>query len=201
MQFIRYAPPLSAHLALLTPAPSPQNCLVCIELLLNSNALASLQSPSGDSLLTLSSSPLLAANILHVSLCKAITRRDPEEILALVSLGADPNTQCEHNFNYTPLIIAAKLSHLELTRSLLKDFHANPNLTDSHQWSPLMFATIQKSASSAPASQSSTSFQILQLLVEHGSDLEQRNRDGMTAVQLAAFIQHEAFYRFLSAQR
>lgn len=157
--------------------------------MLTSNALSSIHSNSGESIVTLSSSPSLASNILHISLCKAITQRDFDEILSLLALGGDANTQCEYNLNYTPLIIAVKASNVQLVEILLRDYDANPNLTDSHYWSPLMFAAIQ---------QSSSSLRILELLIEYHSDPTLRNRDDMTALQLANYLHNDASYHYLS---
>lgn len=86
--------------------------------------------------------------------------------------------------------MAVKEARGDIVLTLLRDYRADPNLSDAHQWSPLMFATVQKGAAG---------YEILKLLIDSGSELNQSNRDGMTAAQLAEYLHNERSSRYLQA--
>lgn len=133
---------------------------------------------------------MLISNILHISLCQAIIQQNFTEMIKLIDIGADVNTQCEYNMNYTPLIVATKQSNYEFVKKLLSTYKANPNLSDFDEWSPLMFAVINNSIES---------YDIMVLLVEFKANIYQKNKNGLNSINLGYYGQDIDKYNYLTA--
>lgn len=133
---------------------------------------------------------MLITNILHISVCRAITQHNLPEVIKLIDIGADVNTQCEYNMNYTPLIVAVKNSNLEMVKILLSQFHADPNIGDSDDWTPLMFAAIQDTHES---------LDIVKLLVYYQANIYQKNQNGLNAIELADLGRNRKIFNYLTS--
>jgi len=99
---------------------------------------------------------------------------DAATVRTLLARGADVDGKDSHGL--TPLVRAARRGHFDAALALL-DGGADPNRYDSVRtrpgWSPLMNA-VHKSQG-----------RIVQLLIEHGADVNARSADGTSPLALA----------------
>ena len=154
---------------------------MCIQVLLDNHASAHLTNSGG---LTASHIALqrgdtaLATGIYDIAICSAIIAFNVDHVIALVGVGGDPNVQCTHNHNFTPLILAAKVGSLAATNILL-EYGADPNLSEADSWTPLMFASVRDKVS------------IVDRLLRAGADVLAVNKRGQCVLDLARLTGRE----------
>lgn len=106
---------------------------------------------------------------------KAVKSKDPKEVLKAIADGADVNEKFTIN-GQTALSFACDIGHLEIV-TLLLDAGADPNLLGEFGYSPLMCAA-------ASFNTASHAFEICNLLLAQGADIEALNDDGESAIEV-----------------
>ena len=160
---------------------------MCVQLLLDYNASAHITNSGG---LTASHIALqrgdtaLATGIYDIAICSAIIDMNVDDVLTLVGVGGDPNVQCTHNYNFTPLILTAKVGSLSATNILL-EHGADPNRAEADSWTPLMFASVRDDLS------------VVDSLLRAGANVLAVNKRGQSAVDLARMMDKKDILRRL----
>ena len=108
-------------------------------------------------------------------LCVACYQGDMHEVHRLLGLGAavDGTARSGHVRGYTPLTVACGFTSTAEVAAVLLQGGASSNLANHYGRTPLMAAVINSNAAAA------------KLLLAHGAALEQRHKNGMTAIDYA----------------
>lgn len=152
-----------------------QNCLSCVQVLLDAQASAHLTNDGG---LTASHIALqrgdnvLASNIYDIAICNSIIQHNLDDVIALIGVGGDPNVQCSHNHNFTPMILATKASDLPAINILI-EYGADVNIAEDDGWTPLMFASVRDKSD------------VVERLLRAGAVVDAINNRGQSAHSLA----------------
>lgn len=149
----------------------------------------------------------------------AAIRGNLETVQALILHGADVNAVA--HFNWTALMVAAVKGH-DVVVDVLLDNGADANVADTYGWTPLMRAAYENRAGAvrvilrygrvklnARDETGSTALhhavaqghvEIARLLLDSGADIDARNQEGVTPLELARLMEKKESVRFLESR-
>lgn len=149
----------------------------------------------------------------------AAIRGNLKSVRALIAHGADVNAVA--HFNWTALMVAAVKGHDGVVDVLL-DNGANANVADTYGWTPLMRAAYENRAGTVRVflrngkakleeadETGSTALhhaaaqghvEIARLLLDSGAQVDVRNREGLTPLDMAKRMEKEDCVRFLESR-
>lgn len=119
-------------------------------------------------------------NIQDHTLANPLLYASAEGLLDIVklALGARADTRLTNRYGGVSLIPAAERGHVEVVRELLTHSDVEVNHVNHLGWTALLEAVILGEGKLAHQ-------QIVQLLVEHGADVQMADKDGVTPLQHA----------------
>jgi uncharacterized protein len=118
---------------------------------------------------------------INKQLIKAIEEADFNQVLEVLSRGADPNAHSED----VPLFVAVRTGKTEIVQALL-EAGADPNYSDSERYTILMFAA------------HAGYLEIVQVLLNAGANINAMNKDGGTALSMAVWEERQGIVEYLS---
>lgn len=128
--------------------------------------------------------PEISTMITSAGLLNALQVSDENKILQMIRAGADPDTTGTAGF--TALSYFASRGNIEGVKELVRA-GANVNQAEDDKWTPLMFASVRGD------------IQTVLYLINNGADIHMKNKNGVTAAQLAAAEGHSAVAEILNS--
>ncbi|CAM9651115.1 unnamed protein product [Ectocarpus sp. 4 AP-2014] len=123
---------------------------------------------------------VLLADPAKATLCQAAKAGNLSYVKALLLQGQDPNQTSDYTGQYTPIIAAAFLAHIEVLESLLESPLCDPNLPNARGETALMYCS-QREGHATGDTQVAAAVKLL----AKGADRHLRDHEGRTAMDWA----------------
>jgi ankyrin repeat protein len=127
-----------------------------------------------------------------MDLIKACSIGNLTRVDELLTLGLDPNFQCQNEWYYkdgtSPLLVAGEKGHLDCIKALVSA-NANINIQGSDGWTPLMYAVVYKR------------IDCINFLLDMGADPTIKNKAGKKAVDIAKNYDRTKIIKILEEER
>ncbi|CAN0352535.1 unnamed protein product, partial [Ectocarpus sp. 6 AP-2014] len=123
---------------------------------------------------------VLLADPAKATLCQAAKAGNLSYVKALLLQGQDPNQTSDYTGQFTPIIAAAFLAHIEVLESLLESPLCDPNLPNARGETALMYCS-QREGYATGDTQVAAAVKLL----AKGADRHLRDHEGRTAMDWA----------------